>query len=92
VPAGMAELDFREKGVAHMAYFGLTPEFTGRRIGPWLLHQMVELAWAEGVEKILLNTCTLDHKKALATYQRAGFVPYASSERLVTLPADFPVP
>ena len=90
VPAGMAELDFREKGIAHMAYFGLTPDFTGRRIGPWLLHQMVELAWGEGVEKVLLNTCTLDHKKALATYQRAGFVPYARSERMVLLPPDFP--
>ncbi len=90
VPAGMGELDFRERGVAHMAYFGLTPEFTGRRIGPWLLHQMIELAWDEGIEKMLLNTCTLDHKKALATYQRAGFVPYARSERVVMLPADFP--
>ena len=37
--------------------------------------EMVELAWDEGIEKMLLNTCTLDHKKALATYQRAGFVP-----------------
>jgi ribosomal protein S18 acetylase RimI-like enzyme len=92
VPAGMGELDFREKGVAHMAYFGMTPDFTGRRIGPWLLHQMVELAWDEGIEKMLLNTCTLDHRKALATYQRAGFVPYARSERLVTLPTDFPAP
>jgi GNAT superfamily N-acetyltransferase len=90
VPAGMGELDFREKGIAHMAYFGLTPEFTGRRIGPWLLHQMIELAWDDGVEKVLLNTCTLDHKKALATYQRAGFVPYARSERVVRLPVDFP--
>ena len=90
VPAGMAELDFRETGIAHMAYFGLTPEFTGRRIGPWLLHQMVELAWGDGVEKVLLNTCTLDHKKALATYQRAGFVAYARSERMVILPPDFP--
>jgi len=92
VPGGMAELDFREKGIAHIAYFGLTPEFTGRRIGPWLLHQMIELAWDEGVEKMLLNTCTLDHKKALATYQRAGFVPYARSERMVTLPTDFQKP
>ena len=89
VPGGMGELDFREKGIAHMAYFGLTPEFTGRRIGPWLLHQMVELAWAGDIEKMLLNTCTLDHKKALATYQRAGFVPYARAERVVTLPAEF---
>jgi ribosomal protein S18 acetylase RimI-like enzyme len=90
VPGGMAELDFREKGIGHIAYFGMIPEFTGRRIGPWLLHQTVELAWAEPIEKLVVNTCTLDHKKALATYQRAGFVPYARAERVVVLPADFP--
>ena len=90
VPAGMVELDFRENGIAQIAYFGMTPEFTGRRIGPWLLHQAVEIAWGEGVGKLLVNTCTLDHKKALPTYQRAGFVPYARAERVVILPADFP--
>ena len=52
VPAGMAELDFREKSVAQIAYFGLTPDFTGRRIGPWLLHQMIELAWDEADREI----------------------------------------
>ena len=90
VPGGMVELDFREPGLCQVCYFGMTPEFTGRRIGPWFLHQIVETAWAEPIKRLALNTCTLDHKKALATYQRAGFVPYARSERVVTVPADFP--
>jgi GNAT superfamily N-acetyltransferase len=89
VPGGMAELDFREAGIAHIAYFGLIPEFTGRRIGPWFLHQVVELCWAEPIKRLLVNTCTLDHKKALITYQRAGFVPYARAERVVLVPPDF---
>lgn len=90
VPAGMAELDFREPGIGQISYFGLTPEFTGRRIGPWFLHQMVELCWSEPIKRLLVNTCTLDHRKALATYQRAGFVAYARTERIVTVPRDFP--
>ena len=90
VPGGMAELDFREPGIGQIAYFGLTPEFTGRRIGPWFLHQVVELCWAQPIKRLTVNTCTLDHKKALATYQRAGFTPYARSERAVVIPADFP--
>jgi GNAT superfamily N-acetyltransferase len=90
VPGGMVELDFREKGLCQIGYFGLMPEFTGRRIGPWFLHQVVELAWAEPVTRVILNTCTLDHKKALVTYQRAGFVAYARSERVVLVPPDFP--
>jgi GNAT superfamily N-acetyltransferase len=90
VPGGMAELDFREPGVANIAYFGLTPGFTGRRIGPWFLHQVVEICWAEPIKRLLVNTCTLDHKRALVTYQRAGFVPYARAERVVLVPPDFP--
>ena len=89
VPAGMAELDFHESGLANINYFGLTPEFTGRRIGPWFLHQAVELCWAEPIKRLLVNTCTLDHKKALVTYQRAGFVAYARAERIVLVPPDF---
>ena len=89
-PAGMAELDFSEPGEVRIAYFGLTPEHTGRHIGPWFLHQIVELCWAQPISRVLVNTCTLDHKKALATYQRAGFVPYARAERVMLVPVDFP--
>src|ERR1700688_3465554 len=32
-PAGMAELDFRDVAVAQLAYFGLMPEYLGRRLG-----------------------------------------------------------
>jgi GNAT superfamily N-acetyltransferase len=90
VPAGMAELDFREPGIGQIAYFGLMPEFTGRRIGPWFLHQTIEICWAAPIKRLLVNTCTLDHKKALVTYQRAGFLAYARAERIVLVPPDFP--
>ncbi|MEY4878540.1 MAG: hypothetical protein RJB62_8 [Pseudomonadota bacterium] len=88
VPAGFIELDFAEDGVCQLAYFGLTPDFTGRRIGPWLLHQAIELAWAQPIGKLLVSTCTLDHKKALSTYQRAGFSVYARGEKTITVPPD----
>jgi GNAT superfamily N-acetyltransferase len=91
-PAGMAELDFRERDIGQIAYFGLMPEFTGRRIGPWFLHKVTEIAWDEPIQRLLVNTCTLDYKKALAVYQRAGFVPYARAERMVRVPRDFPAP
>ena len=90
VPGGMAELDFKEEGTGQISYFGLTPEFTGRRIGPWFLHKIIELCWGQPIKRLLVNTCTLDHKKALATYQRAGFTAYARAERFIPIPADFP--
>ncbi|MDE2474264.1 MAG: N-acetyltransferase [Alphaproteobacteria bacterium] len=90
VPGGMAELDFRERNAGQLSYFGLTPEFIGRRIGPWFLHQIVELSWAEPISILRVNTCTLDYKKALVTYQRAGFIPVGRIERSVVVPRDYP--
>lgn len=80
-PAGFHQLDFRQEGVCDIAYFGLTPEATGHRIGPWLLDQAIHTAWGREIEKMTVNTCSLDHPKALALYQRAGFHPVRREER-----------
>lgn len=75
-PGGFFMLDTRFEGICDLAYFGLVPEATGRRLGPWLLGQAILMGWERpGVEKLSVNTCTLDHPKALALYQRMGFVP-----------------
>lgn len=76
VPAGYVELDRRHEDDVSIAYFGLVPEFTGRGFGPYLLDWAVDLAWSYGPKRLLVDTCTLDHPKALRIYQRAGFVPY----------------
>jgi len=77
VPAGYYELDRRVDGDVELAYFGLMPEFIGRRLGPYLLRLAIDQAWSIGVPKrVWLHTCDLDSPKALATYQRAGFSPY----------------
>jgi GNAT superfamily N-acetyltransferase len=89
VPAGMAELDFRDEKAAQVAYFGLMPEFVGRKLGPWFLYQACELAWGRPIAKLIVNTCSLDHPRALQTYQRLGFVPYSREERTIWLPAGF---
>ncbi|MHC8509669.1 MAG: GNAT family N-acetyltransferase [Rhodospirillales bacterium] len=75
-PAGYFELDRRRAGEVELAYFGLMPEFTGRRIGPFLLRAAVDQAWTKGAPKRLwVHTCNLDSPKALPVYQRAGFAP-----------------
>jgi hypothetical protein len=43
-------------------------------------------AWSQPISKLLVNTCTLDHPRALPLYQRMGFKPYAREERFVELP------
>jgi GNAT superfamily N-acetyltransferase len=85
-PAGMAELDFREDGIGQLAYFGLIPEFLGRRLGFFFLYHASLNAWSRPISKLLVNTCTLDHPRALPLYQRVGFVPYSREERYIEMP------
>ncbi|HWA04026.1 MAG TPA: GNAT family N-acetyltransferase [Rhizomicrobium sp.] len=85
-PAGMAELEFRDPEAAQVAYFGLMPDFVGRGLGYYFLYHAVSIAWSRPIAKLLINTCTLDHPRALPLYQRIGFVPYSREDRYIELP------
>lgn len=80
-PAGFVMLDHREAPVAEIAYFGLVPECVGRGFGPWLLLEGIHRAWDAGIDRLTVNTCTLDHPGALPLYRRTGFVPVRSETR-----------
>ena len=72
-----------------LAYFGLVPEAIGRGWGTWLLRTAILTAWErEGLERLTVNTCTLDHPRALATYQKAGFAPVRRAEHRRILKRD----
>ena len=72
---GMLELDFREAGACEIAFVGLVPGLAGQGHGRWLLAEAVHRAWHDGVRRVHVHTCSLDHPAALAAYRRAGFVP-----------------
>ena len=76
VPAGYVELNSRGEPEIEVAYFGLFPEFIGRGLGPWFLNWTLDTAWNHEPSRIWVNTCNLDHPKALLCYQRAGFEQY----------------
>ena len=76
VPAGYAELDRRAGKEVEIAYLGLVPEYIGHGLGPILLDRALERAWSRTPRRVWLHTCSLDHPKALAVYQRAGFEVY----------------
>jgi GNAT superfamily N-acetyltransferase len=73
---GMLELDFRDAGECELAFIGLVPELAGQGHGKWLLAEAVHRAWREGVERVHVHTCSLDHPAALSAYRRAGFTPF----------------
>ena len=85
-PAGMAELDLRKQGSCNISYFGLMPEVIGKRLGYFFLYHACINAWLEPIQRLTINTCTLDHPRALPLYQRLGFTPYSREERYVELP------
>lgn len=73
---GMLELDLREDGECELSFVGLVPELAGQGHGRWLLAEAVSRAWRDGVERVHVHTCTLDHPAALSAYRRVGFKPY----------------
>lgn len=73
---GMIELDFRDPHECALSFIGLIPELSGKGHGRWLLAEAVRLAWREGVNRVHVHTCSLDHPGALSAYRRAGFTPF----------------
>ncbi|MGH7004709.1 MAG: GNAT family N-acetyltransferase, partial [Alphaproteobacteria bacterium] len=80
-PAGFFELVIdRQKNVAEILYFGLVPEFQGRGLARFFLHEAVSTAWMNSPQKVIIETNTLDSPRALQMYQRMGFKPVGFAE------------
>lgn len=97
-PIGLIELDFATPAACEITYFGLAPGMTGHGHGHWLMEHALRLAWRDGIERVWLHTCDLDHPAALRFYQGAGFVPFERwvetypDPRLDGIYADNPAP
>lgn len=85
-PAGYAELDRRKAGEVELAYFGMLPDFIGRGLGRYLLSWAIERAWSYEPGRLWVNTCNLDHPKALPLYQQLGFKPYKQEHKVIDDP------
>lgn len=84
-PAGYFELYRHPDEVTELRYFGLMHHALGMGIGKWFLLQALHAAWADLPQKVIVQTCTADHPRALALYQRMGFAPYATAEEEIEL-------
>jgi GNAT superfamily N-acetyltransferase len=76
VPVGYFELDRRAPPEIELAYFGLFPEWSGKKIGPWLLDRAIRTAWSYSPSRFWVHTQTLDDPRALPLYEKLGFVRY----------------
>lgn len=73
--AGLSELKQVNPTTVEIAFFGLRPEFTGRKIGRDVMTLTLRNAWKEGTRMVCLQTCNFDHPAALGFYQKCGFQP-----------------
>ncbi|WP_120496084.1 GNAT family N-acetyltransferase [Kiloniella sp. EL199] len=86
VPAGYAELDRRKPNEIDLAYMGLIPDFIGQKLGPYLLSAIIDIAWSYEPTRLTVNTCSLDHPKALGIYQKCGFNIYDRNVKTIDDP------
>ena len=82
-PAGYFELNCRDPDVVEIEYFGLMQHALGMGLGKWFLLQALHAAWSTMPQKVIVQTSTLDHPRALALYQRMGFAPYRTQDEEV---------
>jgi len=64
--AGYFELKKCEDGSTEIAYFGLMPSFIGRGLGKHLLTSATEQAWADGANRVWLQTDKLNERSQRA--------------------------
>lgn len=83
IVAGYFELH-KQGGDVEVLYFGLSPEFIGKGMGRPLLEDAIRQAWSwEGVSRVWVHTCSLDHPAALKNYERRGFKLYKTEEEAI---------
>ena len=87
-PQGFYMLDFRTRSDCDLAYFGLVPEAVGGGLGKMLLQSAIAEAWGRGIDRMTVNTCTLDHPRALGLYQAMGFRPVRTADHRRVLSRD----
>ena len=73
---GLLELDFREEKTCELSFFGVVPSAVGGGAGRFLMNEALTRAWAQPISRLWVHTCSFDHPKAIAFYQRSGFKPY----------------
>lgn len=73
-PAGYFELArLDDQKSVELCYFGLLPHAVGKGQGGAMLTAAVDRMWEMGAGRIYVNTCSLDHPKALDNYKSRGF-------------------
>ncbi len=84
---GLVELDLRRPGEVEIVLFGFVPAAVGRGLGRRLMAELLARAWQrQGLRRVWLHTCTLDHPAAMGFYRSFGFTAYRRAVEIVPDP------
>ncbi|MDI2112376.1 GNAT family protein [Commensalibacter nepenthis] len=92
VISGFFELDCTLSTSVNIAYFGLMPHLVGQGMGTAFFHQAVRHAWQKNPSCLRINTCNLDHPRAIQIYKKTGFEPFKVETELWNIPDALSLP
>jgi len=76
---GYCELLFyKTKTEVEIAYFGILEDYFGKKLGGYLLSEVIKKAFELNINRVWLHTCSLDHKNALKNYLSRGMAIFKS--------------
>ena len=65
---------------SEIAYFGILEEYFGRKCGGYLLSEAINKLFKDGMSRVWLHTCSLDHKNAIKNYLARGMKIFKSEK------------
>ena len=70
---GFFELIYHnDKNETEIAYFGIMEEYQNKKLGSYLLSEAIKKSFQNGVVRVWVHTCSLDHRNALNNYVARG--------------------
>ena len=80
---GFVELNLRFFPEIEIVFVGLVRVELGLGLGKKLVHAALHEILKNNPKRVIIQTCTLDHPRALPLYQRFGFRPYDRKEVVI---------
>tara|TARA_Y100001970_G_scaffold25641_1_gene30603 strand:+ start:515 stop:1027 length:513 start_codon:yes stop_codon:yes gene_type:complete len=70
---GFSELILdQKKNEIEIAYLGILEEYFGKKLGGFLLSELIKKSFSFNIKRVWVHTCSLDHKYALKNYLSRG--------------------
>ena len=69
-----------DKDHSEIAYFGILEEYFGKKCGGYLLSEAIKKLFEDGISRVWLHTCSLDHKNAIKNYLARGMQIFKSEK------------